>query len=143
MAEGTPVLMAHDIHVTSFNGVSPFEDFEAEMGALLWANPGLSAPQKKDLVISHLGPDVRSELACQSDRETAEELLVLTTLKKVYRDFAVALGSTRYFTTRRASGPVAQGAAGTALPDLRHSIYPDPWGGKLGSEAGDGSLVIG
>ena len=51
---------------------------------MLRARPGLSAQQKKDLVIRHLGPDVWSELACQPDRETAEELL--TTLKKVYGD---------------------------------------------------------
>ena len=48
------------------------------------ARPGLSALQKNDLVIRHLGLDVRSELACQPDRETAEKLL--TTLKKVYSD---------------------------------------------------------
>ena len=43
-----------------------------------------------------------------------------------YTTSEVVLGSTRNFTTRWISDPVAQGAAGKA--------HPDPWGGKLLSE---------
>lgn len=82
MAE-TP-LYGYEMAVTTFDGASPFEDFEQEIGALLRARPGLGEQQRKDLIIRHLGRDVRSELACQTEQETAQDLLKL--LKAIYGD---------------------------------------------------------
>ena len=84
MAEGVHYVVSSDVNVSIFNGASPFEDFEEEIGALLRARPGLSAQQKKDLVIRNLGRDVRSELSCQPEKGTAEELLRF--LKDIYGD---------------------------------------------------------
>ena len=84
MAEGVHYVVSSDVNVSMFNGASPFEDFEEEIGALLRARPGLSAQQKKDLVIRNLGRDVRSELSCQPEKGTAEELL--RALKDIYGD---------------------------------------------------------
>ena len=84
MAEGVHYIVSSDINVTMFNGASPFEEFEGEIGALLRARPGLSAQQKKDLVFRNLGRDVRSELSCQPEKGTAEELLHV--LKEIYGD---------------------------------------------------------
>ena len=84
MAEGVHYVFSSDINVTIFNGASPFEEFEEEIGALLRARPGLSAQQKKDLVYRNLGRDVRSELSCQPEKGTAEELL--QALKEIYGD---------------------------------------------------------
>ena len=83
MAEGVHYIVSSDVNVSMFNGASPFEDFEEEIGALLRARPGLSA-QQKDLVIRNLGRDVRSELSCQPEKGTAEELL--QALKEIYGD---------------------------------------------------------
>ena len=84
MAEGVHYIVSSDINVTMFNGASPFEEFEEETGALLSARPGLSAQQKKDLVFRNLGRDVRSELSCQPEKGTPEELL--KALKEIYGD---------------------------------------------------------
>ena len=84
MAEGVHYVVSSDVNVSMFKGASPFEDFEEEIGALLRARPGLSAQQKKDLVIRNLGRDVRSELSCQPEKGTAEELL--RALKDIYGD---------------------------------------------------------
>ena len=72
MAEGVHYVVSSDVNVSMFNGASPFEDFEEEIGALLRARPGLSAQQKKDLVIR------------QPEKGTAEELL--RALKDIYGD---------------------------------------------------------
>ena len=69
MAEGVHYVFSCDIHVSIFNGGSPFEEFEEEIEALLGATPGLSAQQKKDLVYRNLGRDVKSELSCQPEKE--------------------------------------------------------------------------
>ncbi|RUS86093.1 hypothetical protein EGW08_006113 [Elysia chlorotica] len=84
MAEGQPRNMFYDMNVTTFNGASPFEDFEQEVRALLRARPGLSAEQQKDLVYRHLGRDVRRELACQPSIDSGVDLLKC--LAKVYGD---------------------------------------------------------
>ena len=64
MAEGVHYIVSSDINVTMFNGASPFEEFEEEIGVLLRARPGLSVQQNKDLVFRNLGQDVRSEFSC-------------------------------------------------------------------------------
>ncbi|RUS72498.1 hypothetical protein EGW08_019752 [Elysia chlorotica] len=84
MAEGQPRNMFYDMNVSTFNGASPFEDFEQEVRALLRARPGLSAEQQKDLVYRHLGRDVRQELACQPSIDSGDDLLKC--LAKVYGD---------------------------------------------------------
>ncbi|RUS74969.1 hypothetical protein EGW08_017282 [Elysia chlorotica] len=84
MAEGQPRNMFYDMNVTTFNGASPFEDFEQEVRALLRARPGLSAEQQKNPVYRHLGRDVRQELACQPSIDSGDDLLKC--LAKVYED---------------------------------------------------------
>ena len=42
MAEGVHYVVSSDVNVSMFNGASPFEDFEEEIGALLRARPGLA-----------------------------------------------------------------------------------------------------